>query len=214
MVSSWQGRPRQQCVTHGRPVGMRQDRRRNEQRIEDREAESDSLPGPITARGNDDKNENEGSAYRNSWPNSKKTQAGAHTDEFRHQRQEVSENQISHCEKAPKSPEPVEDQLRVSSVSDCAEPHRHFLNHIPHHEREHNEGNEKTNTKARARSRVREHAWCVILAKKNQNPRADEQPKQREPAKKFRPPFSKPSACYPPSVPGAINVLMRQRSEE
>ena len=51
-------------------------------------------------------------------PNAEKSEPGAHANEFRHEGEEISKDQIAHREKAPEFPEAIEDQFGVSAVSD------------------------------------------------------------------------------------------------
>src|SRR6516162_11701696 len=98
-------------------MGTGQQRRRNEQAVEDGQTHGDSFPSPVAACRNRSDYDCKSCAHCKHWTDAEKSQAGTNPDEFRDQGQKVSENQVGQGEKSPEFTEAVEDQLCVPPVS-------------------------------------------------------------------------------------------------
>src|SRR5579863_1251009 len=168
--------PGEHGVADGVPIGARQNRRGNKKAVEDGEAERNSFPGPIAASGDGGDDDDERATHGDGGTNSEKAQTSPNADEFRDESEKIAENQITHGEKAPKFSEAIEDQFGVAAMRDGSEAHRHFLDDEAHNKSEHDEGNEEADAVARAVRGVGQHAGGIVLAKKDENSRADQQP--------------------------------------
>src|SRR5579871_6272219 len=149
--------PSNQRVPDGSPVGLRENRRGNEKTVENRQAERDAFPRPISP-GSDCRSHNQQRAADcNGRAHAKKSQARAHTDEFGDERQKISENEIAHGEQSPEFSETIENQLGVTTMRNGAESYCHFLNDEANRECENDERNKKADTKARPGRGIGKH---------------------------------------------------------
>ena len=194
-------------MPHGAPIGTRQNRRRNKKSIEDGQAQSDSFPGPIAARGDRGRHDQQRPSHGDRRTNTEEAQPRAHPDELRDQRQEISQDQIAHGEESPKFAEAIEDQFGVSAVRDGAQSHRHFLHHESHDKRKHHKRYEESNSEARTIRRVRKHAGRIVLAQKHQHARSHQQPQQPDIPQGLRAAPLGTRLRHLPSVPRAVHVL-------
>src|SRR5271154_5139500 len=134
---------------------MRENRSRNKQAVKNREAQHDSLPGPVAAGSNRPDHDHKRSTHCNLRRNAEETEAGADSDELGHEGEKISDNEIAHGEKAPEAPEAVEDKLGMAPVRNRAEPHGHLLDDETHNESEHDEREKEADSEACAVGRVR-----------------------------------------------------------
>ena len=81
--------------------------------------------------------------------------------------------------KSPETAEALIDQFGVAAFGGSAQPDGHFLYHIRHDEREHDERKEEADAVGRTGGRVRNHARPVVFAQHHEDAGADEQPEQR-----------------------------------
>src|SRR4029077_4079318 len=183
-IAGGQRRPSDKRVAHGRPIRMRKNRRGKKQAIKNRKAHDGSFPSPITAGGDCRDPDQERPADCNSRPDAEKTEAGANSDEFRHEGQEISDHQISHREETPEASEAVEDELGMPPMRDGTQPNGHFLHDETHDKGKHDEREKKADAKACAVRRIRKHAGRVVLAKKDENARSDQKPKDANPPRR------------------------------
>ena len=138
--------------------------------------------------------------------NAEESQPRANGDELCDQRQKIADPQVDHREPSPERPEPLEDQLRMSTMRRRAQPHRHFLDHQRHPKRQHHEREEESNSELRARRRVRQHAGPIVLAQHHQNARPDQQPQQPRPRPQAT---AQPRRRHSRPIVRAIDVLVR-----
>src|SRR5580704_1473854 len=190
------------------PIRTSQNRRRNKKAIEDGQAHRYSFPGPIPPGSNCARHDHKRPADRDNRTNAEETKARAHPNKFRNKRQEISQHQIAHGEKTPELSETIEDQLRMSPVSDGSQSHGHFLHHVPHYEREHHKRNKKSDSISSAVRRIGKHAGRIVLTQKNQHSRPDQKPEQAHTTEFFcATPFPS-SAGYFPTVARAVHILV------
>ncbi len=146
-------------------------------------------------------------------PHSKEAQTSAHANELGDQSEKISENQITHGEKAPKFSEAIEDEFGVAAMGDGTEAHRHFLNDESHNKSENDKGNEKADAVARTVGGIGEHAWRIVFAEEDQNSRANQKPQQPEASKLFGP--ARPAgARHFPAVTSAIHVFVSNQTDQ
>src|SRR5271163_5030907 len=205
--------PGEHGVTYGVPIGARENCGGNKQAVEDGEAEGDAFPSPIAAGSDGGDHDDERAADGDGGADAEEAEAGAHADELRDQGEEISEDQIAHGEEAPEFSEAIEDEFGMAAMSDGAEAHRHFLNDETHDEGEHDEGNEEADAVAGAVGGVGKHAGGVVFTEEDEDPRADQEPKQAEAAESLSAPFPT-RAGYFPAVAGAIHVLVGDEADQ
>jgi hypothetical protein len=159
-------------------VGLHEDRRHQEQAVEDRNAQHGALPAPVAPAAEREHDQHEAERHGHAGSEVEVGEPHADGDELGDQRDQVGQAEIARSEPAPQASVALEHQLAVAAVGDCADAHAHLLHHVGHHEQDRDHGHEEPDAILGAVGGVGDHARAVVLAEHREDPRPHEQPQQ------------------------------------